>query len=397
MRFEWKTGFLLLGWALLTACADSGQKCGNKVLAIVPTTAGEYNFQEVVLSTLNNPYELSGGAAKIYFESIIGANGFAGKVAQPRYTRSGDLCVPMDAASTMAVSLYAQFEKIMMFEAKNETLDMLQWPRRVGLDIHVRSTDGMTHNNAHYFGAGDSIAVLPYNLTGVPLGLNPGVMAHEHFHGHFQRQVNAPLNGLLPSLFDIESVFYGAFNLAATSAKPAVEDVEGGDMTTPRGLNAYILRAWNEGLADFYGSIYAGNPRFFNESLPNLKDTRALNATLVRFVSSKVLAETVQRVQDPKSLVAVSYEQGSYLARLMYALSQSGVEAPEKFLVRVMRKLKDIPTAVVPTYESKVIEFEAVVPMLLKDFPLDAKTCGLVRKSISKELMAESFTACPAL
>ena len=44
-----------------------------------------------------------------------------------------------------------------------------------------------------------------------------------------------------------------------------------------------------------------------------------------------------------------------------------------------------------------VLEFEAVVPVLLKDFPLNEKSCNALRKSMSKEAMKKSFAVCPTL
>jgi hypothetical protein len=282
----------------------------------------------------------------------------------------------------------------MQFESRIGTLDMLSWPRKVGLDIHVNSSDGMSHNNAHYFGQGDAIAVLPYNMKGLPLGLNPGVLAHEHFHGHFQRHVIAVTNAQLMPTFDPEALFYSAFNMAG--AKPTVEDVDRGDLRTPRGLNAFVLRAWNEGLADVYGSIYSKNPQFFNASIPALKEARALDAPLAMFMSAAIFQFNAERIMDPKSLVAISYDQGAYLARLMYSIAQSGAETPEKFLVRILRRLDDIPAAIVGDYDNRVLEFEEVLPVLLKDFPLGAKNCASIRATVSKELMKKSFAECSA-
>lgn len=377
----------------LVGCADAGQKCGNKVLALWPTEAGEYTFQEITLSTLNDPYSMSGGAAKIYFESIIGGSGFTGKTAQPHFTRAGNLCVPMDVASSMAVSLYARFESLLRFETKNGTQDMLAWPRKIGLDIHVRSSEGMSHNNAHYFGQNDAIAVLPYNLQGIPLGLNPGVMAHEHFHGHFQAQVIAVTNSQLAPDNDFESLFYSAFQ--TTSAKPTVEDVDKGDLRTPRGLNAFVLRAWNEGLADVYGGIYSRNPRFFEDSLPQLKEARALNAAVAPLMSASTLKLYASRILNPQDLVAISYDQGAKLARLLFTLAQSGTEDQDAFLVRILRRLHDIPSAIVPLYDTQVLEFEDVLPILLKDFPLDSGNCAAIRRVVSKEMLKKGFAQCP--
>jgi|GEM_PF-6058866 len=397
MRFGiWFTTVMLIS-ASLVGCADSHNKCGNKVLALWPTDTGEYSFQEIQLSTLNDPYKLSGDAAKIYYQSLIGGSGYTGKVAEPRYTRAGDLCVPMDAASSMAVSLYARFERILQFEQRNGFSEMLTWPRTVGLDINVRASDGMTHNNAHYFGQVDAIAVLPYNLQGLPLALNPGVIAHEHFHGHFQRQVVATINAQLAPSFDYESVFYSVFNLVTVAAaKPTVEDVERGDLRTPRGLNAFVLRAWNEGLADVYGAVFSKNPNFFSESLPQLKETRSLSAPAAFFMSADTLKRDVERIQDPKSLVGLSYDQGAYLARLMYSVANSGVETQEQFLARIMHRLKDIPPAIIVDYDTRVLNFEEVVAVLLKDFPMNSLACAAVRKALSKSEMVRSFSACSA-
>ncbi len=387
-----RIGIFAIFTALLMGCADSGQKCGNKVLALWPTEAGDYKFQEITLSTLNDPYSLSGGAAKIYFEALIGGGGFSGKVARPRFTRAGDLCVPMDSASAMAVSMYARFEHLLKFEASLGTLDMLQWPRKVGLDIHVRSNDGMTHNNAHYFGQGDSIAVLPYNLQGVPLGLNPGVMAHEHFHGHFQKQVIDPINLRLRPAFDAESLFYSGFHSAF--AKATVEDLDRVDTRSARGLNSFVLRAWNEGLADFYGGIYSKNPRYFKDSLPTLENARALDARVREFMSAKSLQMIAARSVGPQPLVSNSYDQGAVLARVLFTLANSGVETPEAFLVRIMRRLNQIPEAITGQFELRVLEFGDVLPVLLRDFPLAAPQCAVLVRALSKELLTKNFPQC---
>ncbi len=375
---------------LLIGCANKDNRCGNKVLTLWPSVQGDYSFQEIKLETLSSPYELSGRVAKIYYESGLGKSGLRGAVAQPRFTRSGDVCVPMDAQSSLAVNVYAQFEALHRFEEKLGTVGLLSWPRKVGIDIHLRSSDGTTHNNAHYISAGDSIAVIPYSLGALPLSANQGIIAHEHFHAHFNAAVVIPVNtSLTAAIDDFENLFY-----QGGSFKPTIDDVDHADISRPRGLNAFVLRAWNEGLADLYGAIYTHNPRFFDESLPTINGARSLNAPLIPFSNRIDLTNVARQAWKPGELVGVSYGQGALLARLMYRIAMSGVETPEEFLARMIHRLADISPAIVNTYDTQVLNFEDIVPILLKDFPLTPESCGFMRVVLSKELMVKGLAQC---
>ncbi len=121
----------------MIGCANKSNSCGSKVLTLWPSANGSYSFSERVLSTLDSIYSLDGSAARVYFESRLERDGFQGAVAHPRYTQSGDTCVPMDVDSSLAVSVYAQFEALMSFERSLGTLEILSWPRTVGIDLNV--------------------------------------------------------------------------------------------------------------------------------------------------------------------------------------------------------------------------------------------------------------------
>lgn len=381
---------ILLSLFLIGCAKNTNDKCGNKILAVANVAPGQYQLQELTLPTLNSPYTLSGPPAKIYYKSGVDDNGFTGAPAQPNYTRAGDTCVPMDTQSSMAVSLYAQFEKIWQFEQKLGIISWLTWPRRVGLDINITTSEGAIHNNAHYFGAWDSIAVQPYGIRGVPLGLNPGVLGHEHFHAHFQRQVLTHVTLRVPSLL-IESLFYPGFG-----AKPMPDDIERVDFRKPRGLNAFVLRGWNEGLADVYGAIYSGNPRFFDESLPQFKEQRALTAQILPLISAGGIKDFAQR-STKRGLSNLAYDEGAKVARVLYRIAMSGVEPPEQFLVRLLNRLKEIPDQIVPTFETEVMEFERVLEILLRDFPRTASVCQTVRAAVSDAALQRSFAQCSGI
>jgi hypothetical protein len=385
MRIGWILFFLLLA-----SCANKNDKCGGKFLGLWPTADGQYSFQELKLPTLSDPYELKGSAGQIYYEAGLGPSGFKGSVAQPRYTRSNDVCVPMDVASSLGVTLYAQLEALKNFEERLGISSSIAWPRKVGFDIHLITSDGITHNNAHYISKGDAIAVIPYGLSGLPLAGNHGILAHELFHAHFQVGVVVPVNAHLSALPDLEAFFYPGI-------KPTVEDVQGADLSKPRGLNVFVLRAWNEGLADVFAAIYTKNPHFIDESLPALAKARALDAPLMYFSTREDLTTLARNTMNPGTLVQFAYGQGALLARLLYQIAMSGVEAPDDFLVRIMNRLPEISPAIMPNFDTQVLSFGEVLPVLLKDFPLTPIQCDQIHKMVNGGFTMERLPQCAGI
>lgn len=379
--------FWLLVSLFLAGCANKSDKCGDKYLALWPTSNGQYDFQELKLPTLTNPYELKGSVAQIFYEAGISQGGFKGSTANPRFTRSNGVCVPMDVASSLGVTLYAQFEKLKIFEDSLGISNLIAWPRKVGFDIHLKSANGMVHNNAHYISMGDAIAVIPYSLDGLPLAANHGIMAHELFHAHFQRNVVVPVNLSLAALPDIDDLFY-------MTIRPTVEDVQNVDLSKPRGLNAFVLRAWNEGLADLFAAIYTKNPRFIADSLPAVRLARSLDLPSARIVERTGFAKIAGSARNAEDLVGFSYVQGSLLARTLYRMAISGVESQEEFLVRVMNRLNDISPAITKNYNTQVLNFEQLLPILLKDFPVKKENCRELQNIVSDATTMSEIPQC---
>ena len=83
---------------------------------------------------------------------------------------------------------------------------------------------------------------------GAPLGINDGVWGHEHFHAHFDRLSN-------PFLPEVA----GATQADANQAYECPESWFQYELL--------LLRGWNEGLADVYGALKSGNPRFMFGSI----------------------------------------------------------------------------------------------------------------------------------
>src|SRR5690606_7976149 len=89
----------------LSLCGCAGSltgECGDKFILL---WNGE--FREVQVTTLASPYELRGAAAEIYYNAPIRYEGYTGRVARPKLSRTGDgVCVPLDVNSSMALTVY---------------------------------------------------------------------------------------------------------------------------------------------------------------------------------------------------------------------------------------------------------------------------------------------------
>jgi hypothetical protein len=373
-------------------CANNpSDDCGGSVLLLWPTAAGDFKFREIQLPTLKSPTELKGAAAEVYYDARITERGYEGPVARPSLTRTnGNVCVPMDAQSSMALTTYAHVERLYFFDQKLNVADQLSWPRKVGVDIRLLGGEGISHSNAHYFARIDAMAVVPYRQEGLPLSLNPGIIAHEHFHAHFQSQVNNPINQAIASVISIEEFFYAGF----FGNKPTVEELEARPQSV-EALNKFVIRSWNEGLADFYGAVYSQQADFFSASLQKLGPLRDLAGPLQLLKTGQELVRQAGSF-DPaqRSIVSTSYQQGTLLARLMYKIVQSGSVSSEDLLKMILQRLSKISDMASPIFATRVMDFEDAVPLLIEGVKLNAEGCKAASSALSKSVMLRSFPQC---
>ncbi len=357
---------LLLG---LAGCAGPERECGNHFLLLWPNAEhSQFSFQEIGIDSLNSPYSVSGPAAKVYYEAAITASGFEGEPVSPRLVESDGVCVPEDVHSGTALSLYAQMERLRAFDGSIGAAGQIPWPRSMGIQTRISDGSSFGHNNAHYISRGDATAFVPYSLAGLPLALNHGIVAHEHFHAHFEHVVLRPLN--LPS----EKI---------TNARGNSEVVA---------LNALVIRGWNEGLADFYAASYTGNPRFLAGSLDESVWSRDLTGPMMPLKSSAELFDEAHKpgigLQD---LVAQSYAQGTLIARLLYRLvEQDGFMLSQNRLALIMGNLRNVPIQLGSAMSLRGVDYDEILPVILKDWPLNDGTCALLRGVISKKTLLRS-------
>jgi hypothetical protein len=111
-----------------------------------------------------------------------------------------------------------------------------------------------------------------------------------------------------------------------------------------------------------------------------------------------VAAQAYAGADDPRQLLTrLSYGEGTQLGRLMYRLAHAGSETPKAFLARVMRRLAELPAALLPDYRARVMDVDAIVPVLVRDFPVNAAACAALSQALSDERMRKDFSACESV
>ena len=367
----------LVALAITTiGCSESGRPCGGKFLILWPNANGDYAPTVVATPTLQDAKVLSGPAARVYYEASIDETGFRGKPAEPHLSNSGDVCVPTDAGSSAAVSAYAQFERLRAFDQKLGVAEQVSWPRNVGVEMKMTGSFRDTHNNAHYVGDRDITTLVPTTWPTVPAAMNVGIVAHEHFHAHFQSQVMNQLRR--PRAINPGEVLDASLGTMDQG------------FNLIRQINETVVRGWNEGLADLYAAIYTGDPRFLRATFQKPEDimARALDAGFYYLGKDEKLAAragdmrfTARRAQAGEVLTGYAYQQGTALARVLYRITRLQTKvSPTEALTRLMKGLDQLPRRLAINMDATELDFADIVPAVLDGLDLENDTCAHLRE-----------------
>jgi hypothetical protein len=384
----------LLILLLLTGCSRVNTGGPKKFLLPWPDASGNYTLQEITLTTLPSPYELKGDAAEVYYQSPFSADGYSSSIAKPHLTKSGDVYVPQDTESAQALAVYAQMERLYQFEQQLGTASQITWPRKIGVSLNLIGDPVNTTNNAAYYSSLDVVGLLPYTLSHkdtlclnqlcVPLAVNHGIVAHEHFHTHFQSQVMAAMSHDPDSTISLSvNSLFAALSVAPPSSVPSQAPIASGDDSAHH-VNNVVFRGWNEGLADLFAAIYTNQADFFSETLPRLTPFRALNGPLTEFWTGndfvpKAQAQTNSNKMSSDQWVGIAYMQGTALSRVLYELAYNGSETPTAFELRILQRLRQLPAKFNDTFDQTRLDVDAILPVLLDGFPLNSATCNTLK------------------
>lgn len=275
----------LLGIALVAGIVGCSRepdtnKVSGDVKTRIPVAAegGSYSLQEVTLQGITSLYELNGQFAKFYIYPAVSANKIYGTQPKTRFLKSGGLYIAEDELSQQMAVIYNHLQSLAAMDTELGAAGVNTWPRDVGMAVRYRRNNGFDSNNAFYDGTIDAILVVPYTQNNLPIAVNAGILAHEHFHSLYYKLVeknmfekeSKPLHGQKVREAVLgESIVGDSMNIA--KVEPVDSYVEKYHKLFSRGIN--------EGLADFWAWVYTGDPDFLQLSLPSEKKDRSLNLT----------------------------------------------------------------------------------------------------------------------
>ena len=424
-------GFLLS----LSACGPSNQELTGVRVQIPWTGAdGRYSLQVVELKTLRKVSTFEGDAAQVRVDPFNASGDRHLMTPHFRYFKSRDgVLVPINLESLQMATAYAHMERLMEMDQRVGTYAVLKWPRWIGiLKEQSKTTDGdRITNNAYYFSPKDMIVLAPYERSDLPMTMNGGIIAHEHFHAIFQSLVLTELKwaskGLLETGMDLHvedsagpdgsSDAKGkpkrSSRAAPKASEPKNQDGEAVQKRVPPEelndkVNIVLVRALNEGLADVWGWFYSGNENFIEPSLREITNERTLSSSSKvmsngimptdAYLRARIEARMIAQEKEKGWTTRLSYAVGTYFSRLMrnvyLASRKKGTEtfklsdraedtaAEEreewaKVLVRVLPKLREGIQKKVASKEALSVNFLAEV--IEKELEITPSVCETLR------------------
>jgi hypothetical protein len=369
--------------AISVSCGKKKISGSGKILLPWPNAQGQYELTVVEVNTLKEPSSLTGDAAKILLDPRVSSDGLRGDRPSAHFVETNEgVLIPTDFISAQLGGVYAHAEKLWNLERAMGFEGLLEHPRKFGLKMRVTNdmNSPASLNNALYSAEHDAIIVMPYDPSNnpddkqLPLGLNGGILAHEHFHALFNAF-------LAPYLTSLDMKVGLSCNFAQPSGAVTPDSIAHGKKLDIN--NDIIIRGFNEGLADFWGWIYTGDDDFIAHSLPKLRESRSLRSDKLEVkIFSKddfmsIIKETSEK--HPKSLDALPYELGTLIARELKIKSlqrlqlpiESSISAEERLKIGkvVLKMLSELTSDIGTTIKAKsVVETDLPVTLFEKAF-----------------------------
>lgn len=395
------------------------------VLAYMPQDQGEYSLQKFELIGISDIRKVAGRFVNFFISPKIskqdGKEKMVGLSPRAQFIRNaaGEY-IASDNLTIEMFSIYAHMQKLAALDEELGAAGVNKWPRDIG--VAVRDDAGMV-NNAQYYGPADVMYFVRYTKSELPIQVNAGVLAHEHFHSLFYKLVPGPKAAL-------QSAHNRVTDKTETAPKPTILDgrtLDSGvkfkielapaeserDMETDREMREVYYGALNEGFADFWGWMYTGDPDFIALSLPEQKEVRTLNTsgrgedTLVAL--ENVYGQLNNVKENLKSHEELSDEQiknyyaqyrlgykyaiGSRYSRLLKQLA--GLAKTERKMTE-MESRKFIAKSllkILPLIKLADIGPESVVKSLAEAMPdLKESECDYLRSSVQKTEIANIWS-----
>lgn len=346
----------LAGVSILSGCTKpSSEDLGGSVEMEIPlqNQSGEYSLQRVKLTKLESLRRMRGDYGEFFLSPKVQEGGLEGSPFEGRFAKMGDLWVARDVMSLTAATIYYHLQELWHLDASVGAAELKPKRQQVALSAIIDDGQGRIQDNALFEVTSRALLFVTYTDTNLPISVNSGILAHEHFHsifyplvlepliqGNFVSDAHAGLYHLADHGPTTHETKAKAVEAAATAdASSATSSPVTNDTLKRRQLIYHLLwlKAINEGLADVWGWAYTWDPDFISLSLPSQKTIRSLKvqqevSSFSSASSMKGLAASIE-TQDleeiPSLITSAGYVVGTEWARFFKQYLETTLQNPE--------------------------------------------------------------------
>lgn len=239
---------IILSFTLFVSCSnpfESEPQCPCMVKIPQLQKDGTYRMEVVELKTLESVKKIGSSKIQLSVDPQFFNDGtLDAKKPEAQFIVNEDgVIIPTSTDTSQMFSIYKVMEDIYFFDKSIGADKLLTYPRNVSLQ--TRSTKNVNPlNRVSYKSFFDRIVIFKYVGGKIPLSINSGVLSHEHFHAIFS-------NLLKP----IE-------NTLGKTKKDSIEIIDSEiiskNLQQTVGYNFLILKALDEGMADFWAALQTG-------------------------------------------------------------------------------------------------------------------------------------------
>lgn len=322
---------LLLSLMVLSACSNpiesEEKKCPCYVKIPQLQEDGSYKLEAVQIKTLDSIKKIKSSKIQVTMNPRFLRDGTVEDLqpeAQFMITKD-NVIVPTRTETAEMFSIYKIMEDLYFFDRDLGISSVLKYPLHVSLQTRA-SRQRSAENNATYLPYFDHITVWKYVGDLVPLGLNRGVLAHEHFHALFSNIVH-------PDRYTVKSDAQGLADDEQEGQYTFIDIFHDSDTDSEAGYNFLILKALDEGLADFWANLFTDleNPYMASFDSDSAMSYRSIKPIVNQMESQEELTkifnfndykqENAVNSENDKRVHAYVYGRGVWYSNLFKAMS----------------------------------------------------------------------------
>lgn len=320
--------FVSIAVAFISCTQPLSQNASGDIKIEIPlqTKTGVYELQEVQLQDIHSLRSMRGDYAEFFVSPQIISGSIEGSTFEGRFAKMGDRWVARDVISMTAATIYFHLQQLRKMDLNLGLGQLRAQKQQVALSALILEGSERVYNNAMYEAQSQALLFVPFTGDELPISVNSGILAHEHFHSLFDplvfqrlKQVGfiARYQSATAHPAQSEQMLSSIFGLALPSdadlflhqQKPQTPEQEENQLRSA--AHALWLKSINEGLADVWGWAYTGDPDFIALSLPSQKDFRTLSAfSTVELPNKGTLRFWAQRISDSKNPTELLNERG---------------------------------------------------------------------------------------